>query len=86
MLAMAEHFLEEQLRRIREMSKQMSRARDSAAELSLEFERHRAIIRQSPLHAVRDLRSYSSNDPAPDHAEHHAGRQPHRHTSRSRRK
>jgi hypothetical protein len=27
MLAMAEHFLEEQLRRIREMSKQMSRAR-----------------------------------------------------------
>jgi hypothetical protein len=44
------------------------------------------MISQSPLHAVKDLRSYSSNDPAPDHAEHHAGRQPHRHTSRSRRK
>jgi hypothetical protein len=82
--AMAEHFLEEQLRRIREMSEQMSRARTRAAELSQEFERHRAMIRQSPLHAVKDLRSYSSNDPAPAHAEDHAGR--HRHASRSRRK
>ena len=45
---MTENFLEEQLKRIRDMSEQMSRVRNLAAELSQEFERDRGMIRRDP--------------------------------------
>jgi hypothetical protein len=81
---MAETFLEEQLRRIREMSEQMSRVRNHAAELSEELARDRAFIRRNPLHAVRDFRSYSSmRSEPPASAEDHGGRSAPR-ASRSR--
>jgi hypothetical protein len=85
-MAMTENFLEEQLKRIREMTEQMSRVRNDAAELSQEFERHRAMMRRSPLDDITDLRSYPSTDTARDHAEDHGGRQAPRRTPRSRRK
>ena len=56
---MAESFLEDQLRRIREMTERMSRATDHAAELNDELARHREAIRRSPLNEVRDFRPYS---------------------------
>jgi hypothetical protein len=61
---MAESFLEEQLKRIREMTEQMSRVRDRAAEISNEVARAREPFRHSPLHEVRDLRTYSSHHDA----------------------
>jgi hypothetical protein len=57
---MAEWFLEEQLKRMKEMSEQMSRATTRAAELSSEMARDREAIKQGPLQEVRDLRTYSS--------------------------
>jgi len=57
---MAESFLEEQLKRIREMTEQMSRAAHRAAELNDELARNREAIRQGPLTEVRDFRHYSS--------------------------
>lgn len=59
---MAENFLEEQLKRIREMSEQMSRVRNYTAELSEELRRDRERLRWNPLHEVRDFRWYSSTD------------------------
>ena len=58
---MAESFLEDQLKRIRELSERMSRATHDAAELSEELARNRAASQQGPLHEVRDLRTYSSS-------------------------
>ena len=46
---MAESFLEEQLKRMREMSERMSRASDHAAELSNELERDRESRQRGPL-------------------------------------
>jgi hypothetical protein len=83
---MSEHFLEEQLKRIREMSEQMSRVSNRAAELSEAFERERASARHGPLQDVRDLRSHSSNSPAPRRADDHGAGHSSRPTSRSRRK
>jgi hypothetical protein len=57
---MTESFLEEQLKRIREMSERMSRATSRAAELNDELVRNRAANQQGPLHEVRDLRTYNS--------------------------
>ena len=57
---MAEHFLEEQVQRIREMIERMAHIRDRSAEFSAEFERDRANARRGPLQEVRDLRTYSS--------------------------
>jgi uncharacterized membrane protein len=51
---MAEHFLEEQLERIRNMTEQMSRVRSRAVELSEEFERVRAMMRQHTLREPQD--------------------------------
>jgi hypothetical protein len=83
---MAENFLVEQLRRIREMSEQMSRVRDNAAQISEEVARERASVRHDPLHAVRDLRVHSSiYAHAPASAEDHGARHASR-SSRSRRK
>jgi hypothetical protein len=61
---MTENFLEEQLKRIRDMSEQMSRVRNRAAELSQEFERDRAMMRHD-LEIPRE----PHNQPQP-----HAGR------------
>jgi len=57
---MAESFLEEQLKRIRQMTEQMSRVRDQAHEVAVEMARHRALVRLGPLQEVRDFRTYSS--------------------------
>jgi len=57
---MAENFLEEQLKRIREMSERMTRIRDRAAEVSAEVTRDRESMKGSPLHQVKDFRSHSS--------------------------
>jgi len=70
---MAEWFLEEQLKRMKEMSEQMSRATNKAAELPHEMARDRDMQRQDPLQEVRDLRIYISPRPEPrersdDHA------------------
>jgi hypothetical protein len=56
---MAESFLEEQLKRIREMTEQMSRATNNAAQLNDELARNREVSR-GPLTEVRDFRHYSS--------------------------
>jgi hypothetical protein len=55
---MAESFLEEQLKRIREMSEWVSRATSRAAELSDELAQRRES--RGPLYDVRDLRTYTS--------------------------
>jgi len=56
---MADSFLEDQLKRIREMSERMSQATRHAAELNHELARNREAGRQGPLNEVRDLRTYS---------------------------
>ena len=76
---MAEWFLEEQLRRIKEMSEQMSRAADREAQLLHELEQEKESQRQSPLQEVRDLRTYSP--PKPHRADDHVGNT-RRHTAR----
>ena len=53
---MAESFLTETIRRLREMSERMSRARKRTAELSQEIARQRAQMYHDPLCDVRDLR------------------------------
>jgi hypothetical protein len=54
-------FLEEQLKRIREMTAQVSRARARAAHLEDELARDRANSpRRGPLQEVRDLRIASN--------------------------
>ena len=83
---MSEHFLEEQLKRIREMTERMTRLQARAAELSEEFERDRAIARWGPLQEVRDLRTYSSIRSTGDHADDHGTRHSSRPASRNRRK
>lgn len=64
---MAESFLEEQLRRIRQMSERVARARDRAAELTKELARDREARHQGPLEEVRDFRYESgiSDDSEP---------------------
>jgi hypothetical protein len=51
---MAESFLEEQLKRIRDMSEQMSRVRNRAAELEDELAREREGRRET-IEGVRDV-------------------------------
>jgi hypothetical protein len=82
---MSEHFLEEQLKRIRDMSEQMTRLQNSAAELSEAFERDRVACRHDPLHEIRDLRTPSSETFSRDRADEHDSRHS-RPTSRGRRK
>jgi len=57
---MAEPFLEDQLKRIRELTERMTRATNHAAELNSELVRNREASRQGPLNDVRDFRPYSS--------------------------
>jgi hypothetical protein len=56
---MAESFLEDQLKRIHEMTERMSRASNCAAELNDELVRNRQASGRGPLYEVRDLRTYS---------------------------
>ena len=65
---MADHDLDGQLRRIRELTERMARVQDRTAELSAAFERDRVSARQGPLQEIRDLRTYSSF--RPDHRDH----------------
>ena len=72
---MAQEFLEEQLKRIREMTEQMSRARHQAHETSAEILRQRDSQRSDPLQQVRDFRTYSSSEePRHERADDHASR------------
>ena len=86
MAPMSEHFLEEQLKRIREMTEQMTRLRNSAAELSEAVERDRTASKRDPLHDIRDFRAPSSAASQSNRADPHGGRQNARQPSRSRRK
>jgi hypothetical protein len=58
---MAESFLKEQLKRIRDMTEQMARVHDYAAGLSQELGQDREFARLDPLAAVRDFRPYTSH-------------------------
>lgn len=82
---MAENFLEEQLKRIREMSERMTRARDCAAEVSAEVARDRSSMKSSPLHQVKDFRSHSSIEIDKPLSAHDRTR-PSRRSARNRRK
>jgi hypothetical protein len=62
---MAESFLEEQLARIKRLTETMTQAQNRAADLSNELERGRYLVRQTPLHDVRDYRLYTADDRAP---------------------
>jgi hypothetical protein len=84
--AMSEHFLEEQLKRIREMTEQMTRLRTSASELFQAFERERAVGRHDQLHEMGDFHTPSLPEPERDRGGEPAGRQPARQSSRSRRR
>ena len=53
---MAESFLAETVRRLREMSERMSKARRRTAELRAEIARDRKEMHLGPLQAVRDFR------------------------------
>jgi ABC-type Fe3+-citrate transport system substrate-binding protein len=53
---MAESFLAETVRRLREMSERMSKARRRTAELRDEIARDRKEMHLGPLQAVRDFR------------------------------
>ena len=57
---MAESFLREQLERIRALTEQMTSVQNRVAELSNEIAHDRDAMQQSPLHEVRDYRTYSS--------------------------
>jgi hypothetical protein len=84
---MSEHFLEEQLKRIREMTEQMTRLRNSAAKLSEPFDREGVSGYHNPFHEVRDLRTLSSEPPQRHTADEHATPdRHHRHSARGRRK
>jgi hypothetical protein len=66
---MAQSFLKDQLKRIREMTQQMARVHDDATELSQELRRNRdAATNRDPLAEVRDLRIHSSPNDDADHA------------------
>ena len=85
---MAESFLEEQLKRMKEMSERMSRVTNTAAELSNDLARDRESSRQDPLQDVRDLRTYPPRNETRMRSDHRAGnarRHTARHSSRRRR-
>ena len=67
---MAESFLEEQLKRIKDMSEQMSRV---TTELSNELARDRESTHQGPIEEVRDLRTYPPRKKAREQSDHRAG-------------
>jgi hypothetical protein len=64
-------FLEEQLKRIQELTRRMSGLEHRSAELSEELARDRLAMRRGPLQEIRDLRTVS---PIPRAQAHHAPR------------
>ena len=62
---MAESFLKEQLERIRKLTERMSALQSHAAELSDVMAHDRELLRQNPLHEIRDYRSCSVPDYEP---------------------
>jgi len=60
---MEESLLQEQLERVRALSERMSRAQSSVAELSEKLSRERDLMRQHPLHEIRDFRIEQPYDP-----------------------
>jgi hypothetical protein len=83
---MSDTFLEEQLKRIREMTEQMARLRTSTAEVCDASDRDRITARHNPQHEITDLRTASSGAPQRDRSDDHGRRQHSRHSSRARRK
>ena len=75
---MAESFLEEQLKRIKKMSEQMSRV---TTELSNELARDREKCHQGPIDEVRDLRTYAPLKKSRERSDDRAGNA-RRHTAR----
>jgi hypothetical protein len=69
-LAAVDSFLREQLKRIHELTERMARLDQQTAELTADIKRNRAVMQQSPLHEVRDYRTYTSqrsSEPARRH-------------------
>jgi hypothetical protein len=56
---MAESFLKEQLERIRKLTERMSAVESNAQRLADEIAHDRESMHHSPLHEVRDYRTYS---------------------------
>jgi hypothetical protein len=56
-----DRFLEEQIKRIQELTRQVTSVAGRSAELSQEIERDRDSLRYGPLQEVRDLRTYSES-------------------------
>ncbi|HKB09305.1 MAG TPA: hypothetical protein VKD69_01585 [Vicinamibacterales bacterium] len=79
-----ERFLEEQLKRIIEMTEQITRLQASAAGTSVAYQSERIAGTRDPLHPIRGTFS-SAERPQPDRADEHEGRH-HRRTARQRRK
>jgi hypothetical protein len=71
---MSEPFLEEQLRRIRQMSARISEARDRQQALSKEIEREREQRRLGPLENIHDFRAQPAERPERPHDERPARR------------
>jgi lipid II:glycine glycyltransferase (peptidoglycan interpeptide bridge formation enzyme) len=67
-------FLEEQLKRIQELSERMSQLQNRAAELNQEMERDREALRHGPLQNAKDLRTYSGQVQRSDAADRPARR------------
>jgi len=61
---MAESFLKEQLERIRRLTERMTALQNHATELSEAMMHDREALHQSPLHEVRDYRTYSGTNEA----------------------
>lgn len=82
---MSDHFLEEQLRRIRLMTEQVAQSHSRAAELAAMIERERGIPRNGQAQTARDVRSYSGDRQPVARVNEH-GRRPSPPASRRRRK
>jgi hypothetical protein len=63
---MAESFLKEQLERIKRMTERMSAVEGQSERLANEMAHDREAMHHSPLHDVRDYRTYS---PSPAESE-----------------
>lgn len=61
-------FLQEQLRRVRELTDRVSQARAHAAEMSDAITRDRSAISASPLDEIRDLRVHRNHQRSVDTA------------------
>lgn len=83
---MAESFLVEQLERIRKLSERMSQVRNETDELADLIAHEREVMRQSPLHEVRDYRTYPTEHSLRDQAPDSTRRSTARNTSRRRRR